>query len=69
MTAYGRRRRQQERKVSQAAPLAYPGISAGPEQRSTTIAQRWLYVVGIHAIGLALMFVVVHLTGGGLRVN
>ena len=69
MTAYGRRRRQHERKVSQAAPLAYPGISAVPDQGSTTIAPRWVYVVGIHAIGLALMFVVLHLTGGGLRVR
>ncbi len=34
---------------------------------STTRTPRWVRVVGIHAIGLALLFVVIHLIGGGLR--
>jgi hypothetical protein len=33
---------------------------------SSTKTPGWMYVVGIHAIGLALLFLVVHLTGGGL---
>jgi hypothetical protein len=40
---------------------------SGPGRESTTRTPRWAYVVGIHAIGLALLFVVLHLTGGGLR--
>jgi hypothetical protein len=32
---------------------------------STTSTPRWVYVVGIH--GLVLLFVILHLTGGGLR--
>jgi hypothetical protein len=68
MTPYGRRK-QYERKMSQAELLAYPDISVAPDQGSTTIAPRWVYVVGIHAIGLALLFVVLHLTGTGLRVH
>ena len=37
-----------------------------PDQGSITSAPRWVYVVGIHAIGLVLLFVVLHLTGRGL---
>ncbi len=36
-------------------------------QGATTITPRWVYVIGIHAIGLALLFVVLHLTVGGPR--
>jgi hypothetical protein len=68
MTPYGRRK-QYERNMSQADLLAYPDISVAPDQGSTSIAPRWVYVVGIHAIGLALLFVVLHLTGTGLRVH
>jgi hypothetical protein len=60
MTPYGRR------KVSQADLLSYPDSSMGPDQGSTTSTPRWVYVVGIHAIGLVLLFLVLHLTGGGL---
>ncbi len=53
MTAYGRRR------VSQVA-LSVRG--------SVTTTPRWVQVLGIHAIGLALLFVIImHITGGGLR--
>jgi hypothetical protein len=68
MTPYGRRK-QYERNMSQADLLAYPDISVAPDQGPTSIAPRWVYVVGIHAIGLALLFVVLHLTGTGLRVH
>jgi hypothetical protein len=62
MTAYGRQ------SVSRAAlPLrstddARPRPSLGATGRTP----RWVQIVGIHAIGLALLFVVFHLTGGGL---
>jgi hypothetical protein len=38
----------------------------GPERGSTTRTPRWVYVSGIIAIVLVLLFVIMHLTGGGL---
>ena len=71
MTPYGRRKRQGQSKVSQADLLSYPDSNddagVGPDRESTTSTPRWVYVVGIHAIGLVLLFVVLHLTGAGLR--
>jgi hypothetical protein len=67
MTSYGRRKQHERRTVSQADLLFYPDTNVAPDQGSTTSTPRWVYVVGIHAIGLALLFVVLHLTGGGLR--
>ena len=63
MTAYGRRR------VSQVAVASdfTAGARWGQGRGSTTGAPRWVQVVGIHAIGLALLFVIRHLIGGGLR--
>jgi hypothetical protein len=43
----------------------YPGRT-GP-RGSTTSTPRWVYPFGIIAIVLALLFVILHLTGGGLR--
>jgi len=56
MTPYGKR------KSSQVA-LVFPSREG---LGSTTKRPRWVLVVGIHAIGLALLFVVIHLLGGGL---
>ncbi len=56
LTAYGRRR------VPQAA-LSFRGHG----RASTTHTPRWVRVVGIHAIGLVLLFVIMHLAGGGLH--
>jgi len=67
MTPYGRRKQHERRKVSQVDLLSYPDSSVGSGQGSTISTPRWVYVVGIHAIGLVLLFVVLHLTGGGLR--
>jgi hypothetical protein len=67
MTPYGRRKQHERRTVSQTDRLSHPDSSARPDQGSTTIAPRWVYVVGIHAIGLALLFVVLHLAGVGPR--
>jgi hypothetical protein len=65
ITAYGRRKQHERSKVSPADLLSYPDSSVEPEQGLTTSAPRWVYVVGIHAIGLALLFVVLHLAGIG----
>jgi hypothetical protein len=63
MTAHGRRKQRERLKAPRADLLAYPDASA---MGSNTRTSRWAYVVGIHAVGLALLFVVLHLTGGGL---
>jgi hypothetical protein len=62
MTAYGRRR------GSEAAVSARPalGVGPGPSLLTTSRTPRWALIVGIHAIGLVLLFVVLHLTGGGM---
>jgi hypothetical protein len=67
MTSYGRRRQDERRRVPQADLLAYPASSVGRDQGSAASASRWVCVIGIHAIGLILLFVLLHLTGGGPR--
>ena len=66
MTPYGRRKQHERREVSRVDLLSYPDSSVRSGQGSTISTPRWVYVVGIHAIGLVLLFVVLHLTGGGL---
>jgi hypothetical protein len=66
MTGYGRRKQNERRKVSQSDLLYYSDFRVESDKGSTTIAPRWVYVIGIHAIGLILLFVVLHLTGVGL---
>lgn len=69
MTAYGRRK-QGERGQSKAnlpslpTPTTTPAWS--PTRATSTSTPRCVYVVGIHALGLAVLFLVLHLTGGGL---
>jgi hypothetical protein len=62
MTAYGRQR------VSQVAVPSRSTDDLGPRPSLGAIVRtpRWVQVVGIHAIGLALLFVVLHLAGGGM---
>jgi len=62
-TAYGRRRVSQVALSSRFTEDARWGQGRG----STTRTPRWVQVVWIHAIGLAVLFVIMHLTGGGLR--
>lgn len=66
MTPYGRRKQLERRNVTQAEPFVYPDATVG---RSNLRAPRWAYVVGLHAIGLALAFVVLNLSGTSLRVH
>jgi hypothetical protein len=62
MTPYGRRKQNERRTVAQTDQV-YPDSAVRPILGPATIAPRWLYVVGLHAIGLALVFAVMHLTG------
>lgn len=67
MTNYGRRKQQERREVSVADRPSRPGfISMRPGPKATTGTPRWVYVVGVHAVGLGLLFVVLHLTGNGV---
>lgn len=61
MTLYGRRWAREARPVPTAdvrstEPVVFPGAA----QRTP----RWVYIVGFHAIGVALLLVVLHLTMG-----
>jgi hypothetical protein len=65
LTPYGRRI------TSQPDPpprrhLTAP-IDAAPARSHVRRNPRWVNVVAIHAVGLAVLFVIVHLAGGGLR--
>ena len=63
MTAYGRRKVSQVALPSRSSDDARSGMGRGSAARTP----RWVRVVGLHAIGVALLFVVMHLIGGGLR--
>jgi hypothetical protein len=63
MTAYGRRKVSQPESPSR--PSGHATLVRDPVFATGT--PRWVRVVGIHAIGLAVLFVIVHITGGGLR--
>lgn len=67
MTPYGLRKQQDPRKVSLVDLPSRPESEVEVGLGSSANTRRWVYVVGIHAIGLALLFLVVHLAGGGLR--
>jgi hypothetical protein len=63
MTKY--ERKQQERSKPQVEPSAI-APKTKPSREPVTGTPRWVYVVGIHAIGLVLLFALLHLTGRGL---
>jgi hypothetical protein len=66
MTPYGRRIQQERHKVLSAdLPSVLNPIAEVLE--STAKTPRWAYVVGCHAIGLVLLFLIVHLIDGGLK--
>jgi hypothetical protein len=58
-TAYGRRRG--------LTPRFSQDVNWGKAASPATKAPRWVQIVGLHAIALALLFVIAHLAGGGLR--
>lgn len=67
MTPYGLRKQHERREVLLADLPSRPALPAEMVMGTTTKTPRWVYVVGIHAIGLTLLFLVVHLIGGGMR--
>jgi hypothetical protein len=62
MTAYGRQKVSQVALPTRSTDDASLKPSRGPASRTP----RWVQVVGFHAIGLALLFVIFHLTSGGM---
>jgi hypothetical protein len=64
MTPYGLRKKRELPDVSPAAGLLLsPEPSPTVAPGITSKRPRWVYVVGIHAVGLALLFLIAHLTG------
>ena len=61
-------RARQRRHMADPPPYPDTGDDTGvaPHRGSTTGTPRWVYVFGIIAIVLVLLFVILHLTGGGL---
>ena len=69
LTAYGRWKQASVRNSqgSRTAPAeVFDDSSVGGAGTVAARTPRWLYIVGIHAIGLVILFVILHLTGGGL---
>ena len=62
LTAYGRMKLQQ-RDVRVEAPAVSVLTNATQDRVPATRTPRWLYIVGIHAVGLFLLFLLAHLTG------
>ena len=62
MTAYGRRKHDEQRQAVSSTTLTSAGTAHDIDAGSTP---PWIYVAGIVAIALALLFVILHLTGGG----
>jgi hypothetical protein len=60
MTGYGKRRLEEQRLSVSATPIAKAGTAVALDAGSTP---PWIYVAGAVAIGLALLFVILHLTG------
>jgi len=67
LTVYGRRKQKEQRRVpsTEPAPAHSDAITTlKTETAFRTRTPRWVYVVGIHAFGLVLLFLVLHLHGG-----
>jgi len=59
LTPYGRRKQREQCDTGD-------DTSVGLGRGSTTSTPRWVYVLGIIVVVLVLLFVILHLTGGGL---
>ena len=67
MTPFARRKENQS-SGSASVELPLPlGTALAASSAGSASAPRWVYVVGIHAVVLGMLFVVIHLAGGGLR--
>ena len=65
LTPYGLRKQHERRETLPAALRFRPESDVEAILVSISKTPRWLYVVGFHAVGVALLFLVVHLVGGG----
>jgi hypothetical protein len=65
MTSYGLRTRRERRTVSPVEITSRLETNVEARPRSTAKTPRWVYVVGIHAMGLALLFLAAHFIWGG----
>ena len=61
MTAYGTRKHNEQRRVSSSAALASAGTAPSAAGDSSPT---WVYVAGAVVIALALLVIILHLTGG-----
>jgi hypothetical protein len=68
MTAYGRRKESERGKSRAKLPSTEENVVTGDRRKNVPKVgpPRWVYVVGIHAVGLALLFLVLHVTQGGV---
>jgi hypothetical protein len=64
MTAYGRRKQDEQREAFSSTRLAHPATARAI---AASVAPRWMFVSGIIAIGIVLLFILLHLTGSGFR--
>ena len=65
MTPYGLRKKNELPEISPAGLFSNPQLDAAAVPAATQRTPRWVYIVGIHAVGLALLLLVAHLTGYG----
>lgn len=69
LTPYGLRRQLRAREI----PAADLSLGFGPAMamatRSASATPRWMYVVGLHAVGVVLLLLIMHLAGGGMRMH
>jgi hypothetical protein len=63
MTAYGRNK-VDRRRLPVEPPVVLSSMTTALDRERAKKAPRWVYVLGIHAIGLVVLFLIVHLTGG-----
>jgi hypothetical protein len=63
MTAYGRNKVDRHW-LPVKPPVVLSSIMTALDRERAKRAPRWLYVLGIHAIGLVVLFLIVHLRGG-----
>ena len=65
MTSYGRR--QALTSDLRGRPVFNDEAAAEPHRRFAPSRPRWVSIVGIHAIGLVVLFIVLHIANGGLH--
>ena len=64
MTAYGRRKIESRGFQAEPSVVLSSMTSTAFERARAARAPRWGYVLGIHAIGFAVLFMIIHLSSG-----